>query len=64
MKAKLSDMEIISKIVTALATFTSVTRLYDLRFQDGAIPVSGLLVEAFLAVEEVQAVDARDVILL
>ena len=57
-------MEIISKIMAALATFTSVTRLYDLRFRDGAIPVSGLLVEAFLAVEEVHAVDARDVILL
>ena len=57
-------MAIISKIVAALATFTSVTQLYDLRFRDGAIPVSGMLVEAFLAVEEVHAVCARDVILL
>jgi len=57
-------MEIATKILAALASFTSITRLYELSFKDGKVPASGLLVEAFLAVEEVQAVDARDVIIL
>lgn len=57
-------MEIVSKILAALATFTSVTRLFEMRFRDTSITASSLLVEAFVAVEKVQAVDARDIILL
>jgi len=57
-------MEIVRNILTALSTFGSLTRLYDLQFRDGNIPMSGLLVEAFLAVEEVCKVDARDIIVL
>jgi uncharacterized protein involved in type VI secretion and phage assembly len=57
-------MEIVSDILAALATFTSLTRLYALSFKDESVATSGMLVEAFLAVEEVQSVDARDVILL
>jgi type VI secretion system secreted protein VgrG len=57
-------MEIVTNILTALSTFGSLTRLYDLQFREGHIPMSGLLVEAFLAVEEVQKDDARDIIVL
>ena len=57
-------MEIATNILAALATFSSITRLYDLQFRNDNIPTSGLLVEAFLAVEEVQKVDARDIIVL
>jgi type VI secretion system secreted protein VgrG len=48
----------------SLAAFTSVTRLYELKFKSDRISASDLLVEAFLAVEEVQCVDSRDIIML
>ena len=57
-------MEIATNILAALATFGSLTRLYDLQFRNDSIPTSGLLIEAFLAVEEVHKVDARDIIIL
>jgi type VI secretion system secreted protein VgrG len=57
-------MEIASKILASLTTFTNITRLYELIFKDGHVPSSGLLVEAFLAVDELQAVHAREVIVL
>jgi type VI secretion system secreted protein VgrG len=50
---------------TALSAQTSRTRLYDFNFKDAALCEAGtLLVEAFLAVEAVQAIDVRDIILL
>jgi type VI secretion system secreted protein VgrG len=50
---------------TALSAQTSRTRLYDFNFKDAALCEAGtLLVEAFLAVQAVQAIDARDIILL
>lgn len=57
-------MEIATNILAALATFGCLTRLYDLQFRYDSIPTSGLLIEAFLAVEEVHKVDARDIIIL
>jgi type VI secretion system secreted protein VgrG len=54
----------ISDLIVSLTSFTSDTRLYDLSFRNISIAASDLLVEAFLAVEEVQTVYARDVILL
>lgn len=35
-------MEIATNILAALATFGSITRLYDLQFRNNSIPVSGL----------------------
>jgi type VI secretion system secreted protein VgrG len=57
-------MGIATKISVALAAFSSVTRLYELSFEDESSLPSDVLVEAFLAVEEVQGVNARDVIVL
>jgi type VI secretion system secreted protein VgrG len=57
-------MEIATKILSALGSFSSITRLYELSFRDEAIPASGVLVEAFLAVDALQAVNARDIIVL
>ena len=57
-------MIIVTNIINSLATFASVTRLYQLSFENAGIAVSAVLVEAFIAVEDVQSVYARDVILL
>ncbi|ATD61115.1 type VI secretion system tip protein VgrG [Janthinobacterium svalbardensis] len=50
------------KIADALAAFTSATRLYELTIGEGAD--SSLLVEAFAADEQLQAIGARDIIAL
>lgn len=50
--------------IFSLTTFSSINRLYDLRFQDPSFAMSSLFVEAFVAIEEVQAVDVRNVIVL
>jgi type VI secretion system secreted protein VgrG len=50
------------QVLTALSEFSSHTRLYELRLQDGAD--AGLLVEAFAADEQVQGIGLRDVIAL
>jgi type VI secretion system secreted protein VgrG len=63
-KGIFSKMEITTKISTALAAFDSFNRLYELVFQSRNVPASGLIVEAFLAVEEVQSINTRDVIVL
>jgi type VI secretion system secreted protein VgrG len=47
-----------------LRSFSNVTRLYELKFKKESIATADLLVEAFLAVEALQAVDARDVIVV
>jgi type VI secretion system secreted protein VgrG len=47
-----------------LRSFSDVTRLYELKFKKESIATADLLVEAFLAVEALQAVDARDVIVV
>jgi len=49
-------------IVDALAAFTSATRLYELSIGEGED--SSLLVEAFAADEQLQAIGARDIIVL
>ncbi len=49
-------------IVDALAAFTSATRLYELTIGEGED--SSLLVEAFAADEQLQAIGARDIIAL
>jgi hypothetical protein len=45
-------MEIASKALDSPTTFTSFTRLYKLIFKDRHVPAPGLLIEAFLAVNE------------
>ena len=48
-----------------LFSFSSTTRLYSLQFKEHTrFPSENLLVEAFLAVEALQSIDARDVIML
>ena len=47
-----------------LSSFSSLTRLYDLRFKNTNAATANLLVEAFLAVEAVQSINARDIIFL
>jgi uncharacterized protein involved in type VI secretion and phage assembly len=48
-----------------LFSFSSTTRLYSLHFKEHTrFPSENLLVEAFLAIEAVQAIDVRDVIVL
>jgi uncharacterized protein involved in type VI secretion and phage assembly len=59
--------EQIESILSALAQFSSATRLYELTFadDDGAdLGAGGLLVEAFTADDSVQGVGPRDVIVL
>jgi type VI secretion system secreted protein VgrG len=51
-------------LLASLATFSSATRLYAMAFKDERLDVGELLVEAFLAVDELQTVGARDVIVL
>lgn len=50
------------QVLTALSEFSSHTRLYELRLEDGAD--AGLLVEAFAADEQLQGIGTRDVIAL
>jgi type VI secretion system secreted protein VgrG len=58
------------QVVTALSEYSSRTRLYELKFEDqggGAAwssALSSLLVEAFSADEQLQAIGTRDVIVL
>ncbi|KQV80592.1 rhs element Vgr protein [Massilia sp. Root351] len=56
----------VAQIAASLAQFSSATRLYALRLPDGAaVPDAGeLLVEAFVADEQLQETGARDVIVL
>jgi type VI secretion system secreted protein VgrG len=51
-------------MITLLGTFSSVTRLYELKFEKQSIVTGDLLIEAFLAVEALQSVDARDIIIV
>jgi len=62
-QAERPHMDIATKTVLALASLSS-TRLYELSFKEEKITPIGLLVEAFLAVEEVQGTVVRDVIVL
>lgn len=50
------------QVLTALSEFSSRTRLYELKLQDGAD--AGLLVETFAADEQLQGIGTRDVIAL
>jgi type VI secretion system secreted protein VgrG len=62
MSAALADL-----VTTALAQFSSATRLYGLTIGDGdeaALGSGGLLVEAFAADDALQGIGARDVIVL
>jgi len=54
------------QIVTALAEFSSTTRLYELKIDNGCVDLGtgGLLVEAFAANDALNEVGARDVIVL
>lgn len=55
-----------AQIMTALAQFSSATRLYAFTLGDGStdLRASGLLVEAFAAEDVLQGIGARDVIVL
>jgi type VI secretion system secreted protein VgrG len=54
-----------AQITTALAQFSSATRLYALTLHDDTTNLSeGLLVEAFVADEEVHGIGGRDVIVV
>ena len=55
-------MSAADQVHASLAGFSSVTRLYELTLADGGADL--LLVEAFAADEQVQAVGARDIIVL
>jgi uncharacterized protein involved in type VI secretion and phage assembly len=55
-------MQNATDILSFLTSFTSITRLYEMSFKNAGY--AKLLVEAFFAVEEVQGMDSRDVILL
>ena len=57
---------LIEQVTTALAQFSSATRLYALALEggDGDLGSGGLLVEAFSADDSVQGVGPRDVIVL
>ncbi len=56
----------ISTLVSQLASFSSVSRLYELHIKDveADLGSGGLLVEAFTAVEGLHRIDRRDVIVL
>ena len=56
--------DLIEQVTTALAQFSSATRLYSLTVGDGSAKLGsgGLLVEAFAGDDEVQGVGGRDVI--
>jgi uncharacterized protein involved in type VI secretion and phage assembly len=61
------SMALIEQVTTALAQFSSATRLYELTLDDdgGAdLGAGGLLVEAFAADDRVQGVGARELIVL
>ena len=57
---------LIEQVTSALAQFSSATRLYSLTVGDGCANLGsgGLLVEAFAAEDEVQGIAGRDVIVL
>ncbi|NVM77677.1 hypothetical protein FHW83_003495, partial [Duganella sp. SG902] len=58
---------LIERVVSALAQFSSATRLYELTLDDGDsadLGAGGLLVEAFAADDSVQGVGPRDIIVL
>jgi len=64
---RIMSLALLEQITTALAQFSSVTRLYELTLDDGAsadLGAGGLLVEAFAADDSVQGVGPRDVIVL
>jgi Rhs element Vgr protein len=49
---------------TAIGGFSSATRLYAISFKDESLDLGDMLVEAFLAIDELQTVGARDIIVL
>ena len=55
-----------ASLAASLAAFASATRLYELTFEDDSLDLGsgGLLVEAFLSIEELQTIGARDIIVL
>ncbi|MEG0881134.1 MAG: type VI secretion system tip protein VgrG, partial [Janthinobacterium sp.] len=56
---------LLDQVGAALGAFSSITRLYELTFEDdSAQDVGTLLVEAFACDERLQALGARDVIVL
>ena len=57
-------MEIVTKIMATLASFSSKSRFYEMKFTEANLQTTGLLVEAFLAVEGLQTIAARDVIVM
>lgn len=57
-------MQNATDILAVIAASASGTRLYAMRFSDASAITAGLLVEAYVAIEEVQSIDSRDVILL
>ncbi|MET3135125.1 type VI secretion system secreted protein VgrG [Oxalobacteraceae bacterium GrIS 1.11] len=59
------SVELSKQVITALAAFSSDTRLYALTLKgDDDLGSGGLLVEAFAADEQVQGVGVRDIIAL
>jgi type VI secretion system VgrG family protein len=60
------SVALIEQITTALAQFSSATRLYELTLDEEGdeLGSGGLLVEAFAADDSVQGVGARDIIVL
>jgi type VI secretion system secreted protein VgrG len=60
------NVALTEQVTSALAHFSSASRLYALTVGDGSanLGASGLLVEAFVADDEVQGIAGRDVIVL
>jgi Rhs element Vgr protein len=55
---------LVRQVTDALEEFSSASRLYELSISDPALGTGGMLVEAFAAVEALQEVGWRDVIVL
>jgi type VI secretion system VgrG family protein len=58
------SLAIVEQVKGALGAFASATRLYELKLEGDELGAGGLLVEAFAADDGLQALGARDVILL
>ena len=60
------SVTLFEQVTSALAQFSSTSRLYALTVSDGSadLGAGGLLVEAFASDDEVQGIGGRDVIVL
>ncbi len=55
---------LVRQVTDSLAEFSSGSRLYELAIMDPSVGTGGMLVEAFAAIDSLQEVGWRDVIVL